>query len=205
MKKTATALLVLLMTACLALALAVSASAAYVWPTEYGGKTGLDWSYHRNAGYTDGRKNSDINAEVYQNKGESFAYRLIMLHAGCMELHADGSTYDSYARALLTYYNTDTGTSFAYPTEGLDSDSPAMIDLAVQKKLAELSETQKTRAAAEIQTYNDLLAAIQTLRENAYADRIIYQYDLLPIHPSRSSIQPCLVTAYECMHFVIKS
>lgn len=155
----------------LALFFSLTLSASYVWPTSYGGKTDLDWTYHNNKG-DDGK----ANLAYYANKGEDLRWLTICLFAN------GGADYDAYARSLLSYYNSNQNTNFSYPTGGINSPAPAMIDAAVMNYLSSLSSETKANAnvASAISSYHALTSAVKELREKAYQDQIIYNYELVP-------------------------
>ena len=150
----------------------------YRFPSTFGDKTDLDWSLHPNTG-ADGK----ANLEYYENKGENLRYWLLALYGGCNELlpspiSAEVTTYEQYAQYLQGVL-AGAGIELEYPTEGLRSDAPAMVDAFVQEHLSKLTEEQKGQITAELADYNAVLAAIQELRVAAYNDKVVYHYELL--------------------------
>ena len=161
---------------CTAIFFSLTGSAAYAWPSEYNGQTGLDWSYHNNTG-ADGK----ANQAYYSAKGEDMRWLLICLMAGSYDTHSGGDTYDAYARFLMNYYNQNLGTGFTYPQAGIDSEAPAMVDAAVQAYIASLTAAECADSAVKnaIDTYNSLVDAVNELRVQAYADQVILNYELI--------------------------
>ncbi len=196
MKKKFVWIAVLALAVCLAVFFSLMMSASYAWPTSYGGKTDLDWSYHKNTG-ADGK----ANMAYYSDKGEDLRWLLICLCAGSYEQHAGGDTYDAYARFLMDYYNTNQAAGFTYPESGIDSPAPAMIDVAVQQYISSLSSGAKANSnvASAISSYNALVAAVAELRTQAYADQIIYNYELVP-SLMRDSYQNIVSAVYQYEH-----